>query len=162
MNDRTQPRSRGGRIFRQLAELSPGQWTDLVRAVFELAIARRRIRSQSIKLILAGQQTAASASGPQAADYARVIDRVALAIPRAAGRVPWRADCLVQALAAQRWLARAEIHTIIRIGVCKDPGHHLMAHAWLNAADRIVTGGNIAGFELIFDQIDAFDRLTFG
>ena len=75
-----------------------------------------------------------------------MIERVAFAIPRAAARVPWRSDCLVQALAGERWLSRNGVDTTLTLGVRKDLPAEFEAHAWLTAGDRIVTGGDVSGY----------------
>lgn len=77
---------------------------------------------------------------------AALVDRVAYVIPRVAARLPWRADCLVQALAAERWLARAGIATMLTLGVPRAKRPEFEAHAWLSAGDRIVTGGDVRGY----------------
>ena len=74
------------------------------------------------------------------------MDRVAFAIPRVGVRVPWRADCFVQALAAERWLRREGIATDLFLGVRKDPAAGIQFHAWLKHGDRVVTGGDLTGF----------------
>lgn len=74
-----------------------------------------------------------------------LVERVAFAVPRAAARVPWRADCWVQAMAAQAWLAGEGVASHIYIGVRQDRGG-FEAHAWLRKDDRIVTGGEVEGF----------------
>ena len=79
-------------------------------------------------------------------DQAELVKRVAIAIPRAASRVPWRSDCLVQALAAERWLAGKGVHTVLCIGARKDEQFRFHAHAWLKAGDTIVTGGDIGAY----------------
>jgi len=78
--------------------------------------------------------------------HAELVERVAFAIPRVAARLPWRADCLVQALAARRWLGRNGVATTLGLGVHKDMPDTFEAHAWLKAGDRIVTGGDISGY----------------
>lgn len=75
-----------------------------------------------------------------------LIKRVAYVIPRLAARVPWRADCLVQAMAAERWLAREGIATRLTLGVPKDKKPDFEAHAWLTVGDVVVTGGDISGY----------------
>jgi len=75
-----------------------------------------------------------------------LVERVAFVIPRVAARLPWRADCLVQALAARRWLARHGVTTTLTLGVPRDKPADFEAHAWLTAGDRIVTGGDVSGY----------------
>ena len=80
-------------------------------------------------------------------DAEHVIERVAFAIPRAAARVPWRATCLVQTLAAKHWLARTGIGSELKLGALESAVHGLDAHAWLVAGGRIVVGGDAAGYQ---------------
>ena len=123
--------------------LDPRTWADLLRAVSNLAWARRKLGSAAPNDLL--QRQAASASAPTA-DQAELVKRVAIAIPRAASRVPWRSDCLVQALAAERWLAKKGVATVLCIGARKDEQSQFHAHAWLKAGDTIVTGGDIGAY----------------
>jgi hypothetical protein len=62
-------------------------------------------------------------------------------------RVPWKGTCLVQALAAQRWLARRGIASEIVLGARKTRDKSIDAHAWLKAGDRIVVGGDLEGYQ---------------
>ena len=60
-------------------------------------------------------------------------------------RVPWRSDCVVQALAARRWLARGGVDSDVCIGVRND-AQGFQAHAWLKVGERIVTGGDVSSY----------------
>lgn len=62
------------------------------------------------------------------------------ALEAAGKRVPWRADCVVQALAAKFWLERAGVETAFRLGVRREAGG-LLAHAWLEVGGVPVSGG---------------------
>lgn len=118
---------------------------DLGRAAWELALARRLLgRHPGAELLRHSRRPAAPGALPPAAAEA-LANRVAWAIPRAAARLPWRADCWVQAMAAQAWLARAGVATEVVIGVRQDRGG-FEAHAWLRRGDRIVTGGEVGGY----------------
>lgn len=128
---------------RRLARLDGRTLADLARAGFELAIARVRLNSAHARALIAAPQSALiNLDARQVA----IVERVAFAIPRVAARLPWRADCLVQALAANRWLTRHGIATTLTLGVPKDQPADFEAHAWLKAGDRIVTGGDISGY----------------
>lgn len=131
------PRTAGGVLRR------PGLWPCLILAVWELALARLALGRQSARDLLGRAQDPLSGSG--APDPA-LPARVAWAIPRVAARVPWRADCLVQAMAARRWLARAGIATDLWIGTRKDRAPGFEAHAWLCHDGAVITGGDIGGF----------------
>ncbi|GAA4716673.1 hypothetical protein GCM10023325_11470 [Sphingomonas lutea] len=74
------------------------------------------------------------------------IDRVGIAIARACYRVPWRADCLIQALAAQRWLRRHGIPSRVAIGIRESGANPFEAHAWLISGDTVVTGGDVRDY----------------
>lgn len=128
--------------LRRLTQLNPNMFGDLVRAGIELAIARLRLDSQHVRSLINVPFTGASELDER---QAALVERVAFAIPRVAARLPWRADCLVQALAASRWLDRLGIPTTLTLGVRKDMPTDFEAHAWLTANNHIVTGGDISG-----------------
>ena len=114
----------------------------MIRAGFELAIARLWLSSSAQAPQCDAPVQTISLNHRQAA----LIERVAYVIPRIAARLPWRTDCLVQALAAKRWLGRNGIMTTMTLGVPKDQRSAFAAHAWLVAGDRIVTGGDISAY----------------
>lgn len=121
-----------------------------LRAIGELALARIRHLSLEPRDILA-LNAAGSGSPPTICDpHSRArVEQVAYVIPRIAARLPWRADCLVQALAAQRWLRRCGIASQITIGVDRTPEGEFAAHAWLTQAGRVVTGGEISRYRIL-------------
>jgi hypothetical protein len=127
----------------------PPLWPVLLGALGELALARWRLGGRQVRVLVG--VTPPPAAPPvdtriSIAPANRFAARVASAIPRMADRVPWRADCLVQASAAQRWLHRKRIPTQLYIVVRKDRPAGFEAHAWLCHGTQIVTGGDILGF----------------
>lgn len=74
-----------------------------------------------------------------------LVNRVVWAVRAVGARVPWRSDCLVQALAAQHWLATVGVGSTIHLGV-KASDEPLDAHAWLKVGERVVLGGDIADY----------------
>jgi Transglutaminase-like superfamily len=125
----------------------PRGWADLTRATAELALANLTLRLVSpARLGLLDQADAAPAVDLTAVQE-HLVDRVAYGVCAMGTRVPWRSDCLVQALAARRWLARSGIASRIGIGARRDQHDAFMAHAWLTVGERLVTGGDIAPFE---------------
>lgn len=128
----------------RFAALGPARWRDLLIAVAHLAQARLRLRSQLASAL-------ARSSNPTAHSFSlsdfelRVVDRVGFALTRTGPRLPWRADCLVQAFAAQQWLARYHIASRLVIGARRGP-EGFAAHAWLLAGDAVVTGGDIGSY----------------
>jgi hypothetical protein len=127
--------------LRQVADLSWQQRGDLLRAVWELALASRRLRHQPASGI------SGSAMSEQEASEDTLVGRIAWAIPRAAAVVPWRADCLRQAEAARHWLDRRGMASEVRLGVRKTEAGGIEAHAWLLCGRKIVTGGDPKLFE---------------
>ena len=79
------------------------------------------------------------------------LRRVAWGVAAAARFVPG-ASCLTQALAGQYLLARQGSTSNIRIGVERDTGKQLKAHAWLISGNHIVLGGSISGFAHLVDH----------
>lgn len=72
--------------------------------------------------------------------------RIAFVIPRLALRLPWRADCLVQALAGQTMLLRRGVASTIAVGTARQSDGSFEAHAWLVCGDAVILGGDIARF----------------
>jgi hypothetical protein len=77
---------------------------------------------------------------------------VSFIIPRLAFRLPWRADCLVQALAGQQMLLRRGIASEISVGTTKHSDGSFEAHAWLTHEAQIILGGDISRFEPLLDS----------
>lgn len=115
---------------------------DCGSAVLELARARCQVAHFSPSQISLGDLLP---SQPDKDSDVLYVERVAYVIPRVAAYLPWRSDCLVQALAARRWLKRKGIPSTLRIGVKRESGN-FSSHAWLVHGDRIVTGGDISGY----------------
>jgi len=76
---------------------------------------------------------------------------VAWSITWTSRRLPWRADCLVQALAGQRMLMRRRIASEIRVGTTKHDDGRFEAHAWLVCGPQVLLGGDINRFEPLLD-----------
>ena len=122
----------------------PGVWRDVAIASWELALANvafRRTPPGELSLL----DRAAEAGVPLSSAQHKLVERVAYAVPIMGLRVPWRSDCVVQALAARRWLARGGVGSSLCIGVRKDE-QGFQAHAWLKVGDRVVTGGDISTY----------------
>ena len=132
----------------RLLRLGPEAWMDFLRASLELTIALGRLKRRVPADYLQDPR-----QPPDQSDDLQVnsslIDRIVFAIPRVAARLPWRADCLIQALAAQRWLQREGVTTTLHIGVRNEGLSWFEAHAWLTCGERIVTGGDISGYSTL-------------
>ena len=122
-------------------QLALRDWFDLAVATSELAIARVRLDRSSVEDHLKEQ----APEGQLREGDAERIERVRIAIRRAHHRVPWRSDCLVQALAAYRWLGRYGIWATVWVGVPETKQDPFEAHAWLTCGGQAVTGGSVGG-----------------
>lgn len=138
------------------ANFTPRLLVKALRGLIDLAAARidlTRIRPNGVQL---RNREFATLRGPNDVGLPTQVlsqrcDEAAYFISGVARRVPWRSDCLVQALAGQRWLARHGIPSEIVIGTSKSPGGLFEAHAWLRQGDRIVLGGDIARFHPLLE-----------
>ena len=141
------------RLVGKIAALGPSGWRDCARAVFELALANRRLDATAARELLATPPASRSAGQSRAPSQAQadVIARVAFIVPRVGASLPWRSDCLVQALAARRWLAGHGIGSDICIGVRKPEDDEFGAHAWLKVGDQVVTGGDISSYAALIE-----------
>jgi len=68
-----------------------------------------------------------------------VIDLISKAVQRAGKASPWKNRCLVSSLAGRCMLRRRKIESQLSMGVAKDAGGKVIAHAWLRAG----------GFEIV-------------
>ncbi|WP_021166562.1 hypothetical protein SOV_07580 [Sporomusa ovata DSM 2662] len=69
------------------------------------------------------------------------INRVGWAIQIASRYTPWESKCLVQAITGKILLRHRRLHNTMYLGVAKDGGDQMIAHAWLRAGNKLVTGG---------------------
>lgn len=81
----------------------------------------------------------------------RICEEMVFAIVHMDRRVPWRSDCLVQAVAGQNWLMRRGIASKIVVGVARSGQTEFESHAWLARGDRILLGGNVDRFRPILE-----------
>src|SRR5262249_61243497 len=72
------------------------------------------------------------------------VRRIRWAIITTAARVPWRAVCFQQGLAAQFMLRRRGIPSVLYFGAAQDDRSGLHAHVWVRDGDVNVLGGEIA------------------
>lgn len=136
------------RKLRRVMQLSFAEWHYLATASMELLVARIVHLAFSSQAILQDLQKGSPSQSCQAHSQEAVIDvkRLSWAIAVASSHVPWRSDCLIQAIAARRWLRRYGLSGDFYLGVAKDPKQGLKAHAWLCLDDLTITGGNYAPF----------------
>lgn len=120
----------------------------LSRAAFELALARLRFASQDSAALLQSF-TARGGNGASAPVEVAEIAWIGWSIAAVARRVPWRSDCLIQALAADRWLRRLGSSPELVLDVVKDRSG-ILAHARLTCDGIAVVGGSGVGWTPVF------------
>lgn len=131
-------------LFRKFWQLS---WPDrllLVEAVLFLAIAGLAIAVLPFRRIglLAGRPI----RRPELPRAVRLnkVRHIRWAVASSAVRVPWRALCFQQGLAAQLMLRRRGIPAVLYYGANQDDQSGLYAHVWVRDGDVDVIGGEIA------------------
>lgn len=123
----------------------------LARGTWELARARvamSSIEARDIEPLNKATQLRAKRANSAKHDPER-IRRICFVLTHLSRLVPWRSDCVPQALAAQRWLAAKGIASEIRIGVENPKDGEFGAHAWLIHEDRVLIGGEIDRYSVL-------------
>ena len=122
-------------------------WQDrvlLAETILSLAIAGIAIAVLPFRYV--GLLAARPIRRPTLFGQARVyeVGRVRWAIITIAARLPWRALCFQQSLAAQLMLRRRGIFSVLYYGAAQDDRSGLHAHVWLRDGNVDVIGGEIA------------------
>ena len=144
--------SRKSRLERASA-ISLGDWKLLAIAAKELAFARLRHFAVAQVDIFAEFRRPFAAIAKQKPGAPDLV-HLSWAIAVAARHVPWRADCLIQAMAANRYLSRYGIRPEFFVGVDKEAGGALLSHAWLKCGDRLLTGPGFEQFHVMIGPTD--------
>lgn len=133
----------------------PG-WSDLpwlapyaLRAFWELVRARVIFARLAAREIPERNRTAKQNADSAARIESAKLDRITYVVPRLSDRLPWRSDCLIQAIAAQNWLSSLGAAGEIQIGVEHPEGGAFGAHAWLLYDGEVITGGDIERYQLL-------------
>lgn len=125
--------------LRKITVMTPRQHAYLLSAVRHLAWARMEFGRRQ-----AGEFIARLQDRPTDETRKRGNLDVALAswaVGAAASGVPWRADCLIQSMAADRWLRRNGIVADFRLGVISSGNGSILGHAWIELDGVVLTGG---------------------
>jgi hypothetical protein len=122
-------------------------WHDrllLLEATFWLATAGLAIAVLPFRHV--GRLAALPVRRPEPPHQKRLTDvcRIRWALLACSRRVPWRAMCFEQGLAAQFMLRRRGIPSILYYGAAPDDQRGLSAHVWVRDGDVDVIGGEIA------------------
>lgn len=109
-----------------------------VEAAFSLLVARA-----DVVLRPARRHFAKVTDGRETVDE-QILVAIRRTLTSASHRLPIRAQCYEQALAARAMLARRGVKTKLHFGGGKQEGA-LTAHVWLTAGDQFVVGEEAAG-----------------
>lgn len=137
--------------LRRFAKLKPLDWLYLAISAKELARARLHHISGTPESIIKGLQTPFEPNGEGANICLRDLDlkRMAWSISVAASRMPWRSDCLIQVLAADRWMRRHRLRGEFYLGVAKDAHGDLVSHAWMECGEIVVPNGETRAYHVV-------------
>jgi hypothetical protein len=139
--------------IRRAAQFPRSDWRYLTIATLELLAARILLAAVAAEKILVGLQ--APLSGPPRQQKADIdVERLSWAIGVAAQTVPWRSDCLIKTIAADRWLRRHHLRPDFYLGVIKDEKGVFAAHAWLRYGDLSVTGSKYDQYSKLIEPQD--------
>ena len=90
-----------------------------------------------------------------------ILQHVRWAVPACARRLPWRAVCFQQGLAAHWMLRRRGLPSVLYYGAGTDPGvcqsKRIAAHVWVRCGDFDVCGSDMAPR---FAVLAAFPRVN--
>jgi len=113
----------------------------LLEAILWLAVAWLAIAVLPFRHI--GRLAARPTRGPEPPEQTRleVVKRIRWAIIVCARRVPWRAMCFQQSLAAQFMLRRRGVPSVLHYGAAPNDRQGLSAHVWVRDGDVDVIGG---------------------
>jgi hypothetical protein len=139
------------RILRQFRRLT---WPDrvlLIETLFFLAVAALITATLPFRYIGSFAARPVRGSKPPAQVQVTILDRIRWAVPRAARRVPWRAMCFEQGLAAQIMLRKRGIPSVLYFGATQEDGN-LSAHVWVRVDDVDVVGGESASQHALLAQ----------
>ena len=143
--------SLSGNKIRRFLALSRREKLLLLIAASHLARARAEFSRVPLASLLARLQRPGAPTA--AADPDFDVALAGWAIRTAAGAVPWRSDCLIQCLAADRWLRRHGVVADFRLGVAPTAGGSILGHAWMECDGVVLTGGTaVAGYEVLIGE----------
>lgn len=114
-------------------------------AAVRLLVARASLQILSFEKAVQGLGSFSPSGSDQELDAWRPADvdtalAVGWAVRAAARRMPFEANCLPQAMAAQAMLRRRGVAALLYLGAAPDGAGGMGAHAWLDAAGVGVTG----------------------
>lgn len=132
------------RKIKKFSTLNTPQKILFLEAYTTLIVLRLVISLVPLRTILKAKQVH-SPTVPATSNYQLITAiNTGKAVRAAANNTPWKSACLMQALTAQRMLAKRKIPGLFFIGARLDKEakekQRLKAHAWLQCSHHIITG----------------------
>lgn len=131
--------------LRKFLRLSSTEQRLLFRALILLGVITLGLRLLPFRPLRRILARGAHAPGGLPTTDPASADRIPWAVAVASRSVPGATSCLIQALAAQVLLEQAGFPAPLHIGVARDEGGQLKAHAWVEHQGAIVIGSPEAG-----------------
>lgn len=142
-------------LIRGLARLETDDWVMMLRAAVGLFRARIAYGRTPVHTLI-GDLQARGATRPAAATpddrVAARIERLRWALAALGRRMPFRADCVVQVLAAERIVLGWGLAPQFFLGVERPGDNGFAAHVWLKVGDQVVTGGAVDGYTVMIGK----------
>lgn len=130
--------------FQKFSALTKPQKILFVEAYTILILLRLVISLVPLKTILTAKQVNSPTVPKASASQLKTAIDIGTVVKAAANNTPWKSACLIQALTAQRMLAKRKIPGIFYIGARLNTeareNQRLKAHAWLQCSHKIITG----------------------
>lgn len=136
--------------------LAPDERRLLVKASLLLAFIRLSLGRMPFAMLRRLVVRLPRTGGKTVNSDRRLADQVVWAVTAASERAPGWTTCLSRALTVQALLARRGYPTRLHVGVGRGSQGELEAHAWLEAAGRILIGGSAVEVAR-FSPLAAFD-----
>ena len=131
-------------VVRKFLQLSFRDRLLLLEAALWLALARFAIAVLPFRHVGNLAAWPIRSQEPMQQTRTAAVKRIRWAIIACARRVPWRAMCFEQGLAAQFMLRRRGVPSVLYYGAAPDDQDGLSAHVWVRDGDVDIVGGEIA------------------
>lgn len=139
--------------FRKVLALNFSEWTELIISTEALFEARIIFAIQPAKTLLARLKKPVSGLADETGGRDRDVDdqlvRLQWALSVAARVLPWRTDCLIRCIAADKILRRRNLEPQFYLGVTQQGDTGFGAHAWIRCRGISVAGGEGKEFEVL-------------
>ena len=118
----------------------------VIAAVAYLGRARLEFGLRNVGRIVADLQWISTPKTSRSPDHRLNLETLSWAVEAAARCVPWRADCLIQAIATARWLNKHGYPAVFYLGVQENADGRIAGHAWVSVNGGVVTGRPVEGY----------------